>query len=320
MPKVLSRKTSHVKSAFSVYDGDDPRPGVYRGVVKQLALQKASTGAIMVYHVIELLAKDGSNKAQYDGYAAIGRIVFGDSDMQQEREQALFRAIAGKDDVDIAYDSAFDKFKDGDKQRAKIEKIGGVNPIGKIVLVRITSNDNPDYSGMQTDGIYPARNEDGNGTADVPQDPDEDIDVDVDDEDGDEEIEDYTEEELTAKSLAALRTILVDEFEMDAKEAALLKQKAKLVSAILEAQSALDEDEDEEEDEEVEEEELDEDEDEEEEDEDDPEVAIRAELAELDRAGLKARLKKLAPAAKVTTKMTDDDIRELIVPLANVPF
>ena len=323
MPSVIKRKTSHVaESGFSIYDGDEPTPGAYRAVIKQLNMQKSAGDNLMVTGVLELKAKDGSAKKQYDGYPVFPMIPLTDAESNVQREQALYLAIAGKKDADLVTEGDPAKFKKGDKQKTKILKVGGVNPIGMEVNVRLRLEaDNREGANgamqLKADQIFKVR--DSEQSHEVPE--EDDI-----EEDGDEEgLPLYEEEDLKSKALAALRKILVDEFGMEETEAKAIKTKAALVEKILELQEEdadADEEEDEEEDED-EEDESDEDEDEEDEEEDDdPEHAAREELAGMERTALKVALKKRAVEFRVTTKTTDDEIREALVPsfLEDPPF
>src|SRR6478735_3329997 len=62
-----------------------------------------------------------------------------------------------------------------------------------------------------------------------------------DDDDDDDAIEDYTESDLKSKSLADLKSIAEDEFEIDTEG---LKNKAQVIEAILEAQDEEGDDDD----------------------------------------------------------------------------
>src|SRR5690242_17989861 len=118
MPSIMKRKTSHVQpSGFELYTGDEPRPGGYRAIVKQLNVQKSSNGNLMFTGVVELHAKPGSAKAQYDGWAGFPMITLTDVEANVQREQALYLAICGKEDADTKTDVDPSKFKDGDKQK-----------------------------------------------------------------------------------------------------------------------------------------------------------------------------------------------------------
>lgn len=316
MPSVIKRKTSGVApSAFTVYAGDDPKPGGYRAVIKQMNIGKSSGDNMMLMPVIELKAAAGSEKSKFDGYPVFPVVVLTDNESNMQREQALYLALGAKADADIVPEGSPEKFKAGDKQKCKVKTIGGINPVGKIVNVKLRMSAGTDEypARLECDLIFAARSEAGQ---------DDTTSIDDDDiEDGDEEVELYEEDDLLKLGLPALRKILVDEFGEPADDAKAIKSKAKLVEAILAAQEEDEEDEDDEsdaeeaddEDDEVEEDAEEEDE---EDDEDDAEAEFRAEFADLDRAGLKAVIKKRAPDTKFKTSQTDEDLLELAVELA----
>lgn len=323
MPKVLKARTKGVVRRFTPYDGPPlpERNGAYRGKITRATASKSSGGNIMMNFVVVFEAAPGDPRAEYDGYAAFPRVVMGEHEMLQERLQGLLLAVCGKEDADLKFTGDPTKFQSGDKQTTPIESIGGVNPVGRIVNVYMQPKAAEDNypARMEADQIFPCRDQNSyagskvDGATDPGEEPEEEP----------EEAEDdavvaeaYSEEELKGKSIPALRKILVEEFDGDEDEAKELKTKSKLIAAILEAQEEAEDEDLEEEDEDLEEEGEEEEEDDAEEEEEDAEAAIREELADLDRKELKVKLKQLDPDAKVTTKMSDDDIRELIVPLA----
>lgn len=313
MPKVIKRSTKGVTQRFGFYEGEEPPAGVYRGIIKSAVGQMSSGGNVMLYNVVELQAREGDGRAKYDGYGAHVRIVWGDHDSLKEREQAYYLAVCGKEDADVVFAGDPTKFKAGDKQSTPITKVGGQNPVGKVVLVRLKNSQDPQYPGMDADGIYPTREETAHNAKYAGKKVD--TDDDIDDEESD---EGYTQEELNSKSLAALRKILVEEFDADADEVKSTKKKSDLVDMIIDAQFDSDEEdeEDDEEEEDLDEEEEDEDLDEEDED---AEAELREELGELTRAQLKARLRKWDKDFKVTTKTTEEQLIDRIVEIETDP-
>jgi hypothetical protein len=309
MPSVIKRKTSHVQqSGFQIYAGDEPRPGGYRGILKNVNLVKSKGDNLMFTAVVEFQAKDGSDKKQYDGYATFPMIPLTDAESNVQREQALYLAVCGKKDADTKTDVDPSKFKAGDGQKAKVLSIGGVNPEGKVVNVRMRNevDNRPESNGamqLKCDLIFAVRGEE-------PEAADEDIEDDETDEEG---LPLYEEDDLKTKNLVALRKILVDELGQDAAEMKAEKSKAALIELILELQE--DEDEDDDEEDEDEEDEQDEDEDEEEDEEDDKEAEIRSEVEGMDRVSLKAAIKKRDPEFKVLKSTTDEALREALVAL-----
>jgi hypothetical protein len=275
---------------------------------------KSSGDNMMLMPVIELKAAAGSEKSKFDGYPVFPVVVLTDNESNMQREQALYLALGAKADADIVADGAPEKFKAGDKQKCTVKTIGGINPVGKIVNVKLRMSAGTDEypARLECDLIFAARSEAGqDDTTSV--DEDEDIEDDVED-----EVELYEEDDLLKLGLPALRKILVDEFGEPKEDAAKIKSKKTLVEAILAAQEEDEEDEDDESDAEEADDEDDEVEEdaEEEDEEDDAEAEFRAEFADLDRAGLKAAIKKRAPDTKFKTSQTDEDLLELAVELA----
>lgn len=307
MPSVIKRKTSDVeKSPFQVYAGDDPKPGGYRAVLKFVNAVKSSGDNVMLKPVLELKAAPGSEKAKFDGYPVFPQIVLTDNESNKQREQSFYLAVCGKTDVDISCDVDPGKFKPSDGQKAKVLKIGNVKPENIVVNVKLRMKPaQGDYpAALECDLVFASRDQqDGAASSDE------------EDAEDDEEVAEYTEDELLALGLVALRAILVDEFGMDAAEAKLLKQKAKLVEAILNAQQDDEEDEDDESDSEEDDEEEDEDDEEEDDEEDDAEAAAREEAAGMDRTQLKTAIKKRQADFKFLKSQSDEDLVEALVKL-----
>ena len=69
MPK-LKRKTSHVsdQTGFEIYDGPEPRPGMYPAVIKQCRISESSAGNLMYNIVVELATSDVKGKEEYNGW------------------------------------------------------------------------------------------------------------------------------------------------------------------------------------------------------------------------------------------------------------
>ena len=305
----MKRKTSHVEARrnFAPYEGPTPTKGTYRGKINKLVVEKANSGNLMYFAVVELEARAGNNRAaEYDGYPAMGRIVLTDKEANLSREQALYLAVSGKEDADVRTETDVAKFKNGDRQQSKVLKINGKDPLGVYVLVELVENEYEGETRMQLDTIYPTRDQNAGtqvaGQTKPVKEPEPDDDV-----DDEETAEEYEEDELKALGLPALRKILVDEFEYSAEDAAALKTKAKLVGEILDAQTdARGEDEDDEtDDEEVDEDEADGDE--EEADDEDREAEIREEVEALSRNQVKAALKKYKVHADRVFKKTESD-------------
>ena len=151
MPK-LKRKTSQVpdEAIYAMYDGPIPPSGVYPGVITSCYMSTSSNGnpMINVSGVLETAGVEGKEK--YNGYRQRGRVVIVDKEANMAREKAFYRAIAGKEDVELVY-TDMDK---GDKP-GTITKVGGVNPVGKKVKFQIRSRPDEDQYGPDLDYILP---------------------------------------------------------------------------------------------------------------------------------------------------------------------
>jgi hypothetical protein len=299
MPKLvkLSRKTSAVDaSAFQPYMGEDPpAKRWYPFEIKKITARTSSSGNPMIVLLLSLKAPKGSDSEQYNGFTIVARVVMTDNEYNIAREQGLYVAVAGKPDVEITLSDSLENNDEVD-----VKKIGTTSPEGKVILAYLkykpAQGEYP--AGVEVDGY--AKYDAASTKAAKSSDPDEDED--------DEEVEGYSEEELAKKSIQALRKILTEEFDGDATGL----KKAELVEAILEAQDGDEEDEEDEDEDEEPEEEL---EDEEDEDEEEEEDERRAELAELSRAELRTRVKKLNPKFRVTASVTEDAMIDEILRL-----
>jgi hypothetical protein len=312
MPKVMERKTSSVKARqFGFYDGDDPTPGVYRAKIQKCVGVKSSGDNVMINVVAIFEAREGSNKAQYDGYAAFPRIVFGEAETLLEREQNFYLALTGKEDVKVTFAGDPTKFKAGDKQETPVTKVGNVDPVGKYVNVRMRTEEattDPATGAvlyparLGADAIYPLRDESkvaGSKVSGATQPV-------ADDEPEEDDVEEYTEEGLKALALAELRRILKEEFDVDPTG---IKGKTNLIGEILDAQADQDDDEDlEDDDEEDEDGDEDDVEDDEEEDED-LEAQIDDELEGMSRDEVKKALVKRAGPRRFKASETEEKLK-----------
>lgn len=152
MPK-LTRKTSHVdaRKPFGVYDGPEPDPGTYLGVIRSVGLRTFDSGTQAINVLVELEAKPESPAKKYDGYPAWTKLFLGEHEAQIARENSFYQAVSGKSDVDVVFD---DK---SDKKEPPITKIGGVSPVGKKVRVQLKlGNEYQGRRSIEGDSIYPA--------------------------------------------------------------------------------------------------------------------------------------------------------------------
>lgn len=307
----LKRNVKHApdRSGFEVYDGPSTIPaGLYEGVLKSVKLQKTRAGDYMFRLVVELDDKSTERKERTVGFPAFGNLVLMEKEALLAREKAFYRAVCGQDDVHVVYEDGVD---DGP---VKVTKIGGKNPVGVRVKAEIQDDTYQGETRSVLNAVYPL----GKPTTPVTSDAaaDEPEDEPEEETDGPDEADaEAREAELKALGVAALRKI-AKELDLDTDGV----KKAELIEAILDEEfgEAGDADEDEGDEPEDEEDEEDEDstDDEEEEDDESELVALEKELAGMDRAGIKAKLKELGYDGKVLKSHSDDDLRKIALDLA----
>lgn len=324
MPSIKSRmpsgvKSQEVKTGFESYDGPIPdKRGFYRAKITSLKWGKNSGGSYGFTLVANLEAAPGDPKghAQFDGMPMFSHsIITETADGSALKEGSvnnlsnLYAALGAKDDPDVIVAPG-----DPDENKVDVTKIGGVNPIGRIVNIDLGFET---YNGERRPtvaGIFAFKEEAGKtsrkATAVVEDEEPEDEEDESDLTEDDEEFA-AREEELNAMTLAKIKGI--------AKEAGVTgKNKAELIEAILDAEfpedgaAALDDEDDEDEAEDDEAEEDDEEEDEEEE-EDDGQAERAEELASFNRVALKKVLAEVDPSFRVLKKHSDDDLRDAIL-------
>lgn len=323
MPSLV-RDTSSVKQrSFAPYEGPEPTRGFYRSKITKVEVRKAkNTDSLMFFIVTSFEASPTRpENSRYNGYPGFVYLTLGDKEPLLEREQAFYLAVSGKEKVKVETAGDPNKLKRG--EGTAVTKIDGKNPVGMYVLteLRVETDERDGHEGesrLRADGVYPTRDQNAYAGEQVAGQTSA---VD-DEEDGDDTDEEalYEEADLKGLSLAELRRILSEEFDIDP---AGIKGKANLVEAILEAQADADDGDVDDEEADEEEDDLDEDEEADEEDEeDDLEARIDEEIAPLDRNGLKAALKKRQPDRKFKTSETDEmlrgELRELM--LQDPPF
>lgn len=313
MPKLKTNVKGVDRSVvdqFRPYDGPEPTPGIYTAVLQTAPKVSVSkNGNDMITSICKLKANKADNptKAQFDGYAVWDRTTIGDSEFLKARLANWLDALAGDDGADVDYNPIA---PEGD---GKVTKIGRKNVdalVGKkefrVILKQGTDqNGNPR---IECDGILPWEPATGvSGTvkqnaaaakaAEAQQDePEEDEEYEADPDDADEA--DAEEEwdrsarlaELNAASLKDIKE-LAAEYGIEAKG-----PKAKLVTAILDAEEAG---------------EVEEDEGDAEQEAIDAEDSLREELEGLPLAKLKARGKQYGltgPKAKLIAGIIDAEL------------
>lgn len=361
MGKLTRKIDPNAKSGIAPYDGDEPKPGMYRARIIKVSIRKAKSTESLAYSVFYELEATKPEHTKYNGYSGFAELWMGDKEALLARECAFYKAVTGKNykdpgNVNVVFEGSEDDFST--PAGAEVTKIDGRTPKGRIVKVNLQmekGTDKGDGSGekyadrLRVNDIYPSADADAAKTP-VAADPDEEDDDDqfvagpaADEDDEDLEAE-QTDEELQAEieerrkelrsrayglaklkeacqaagiyekgmdKTALVEAILKYEFEDEDGEAddeADEDEDASTASAV----AAEDADEDDEEDDEDDEEEDEEDEDEDE-DEDDPVAELKAELAPLDRAALKVRIKGNDETVSIKKSMTDDDLRTIIL-------
>ena len=104
MPK-LKRNTSQVSddAIYAMYDGPVPPSGVYPGVISSCYMSVSGNGNNMINVSGLFQTKGVEGKSKYDGFRIRGRIVIVDKEANMAREKAFYRAICGKEDVEIVF-------------------------------------------------------------------------------------------------------------------------------------------------------------------------------------------------------------------------
>ena len=331
--KLSGVKAVEQKTGFEPYDGPEPtRNGFYRGLIKVLKWGDNSSGSQGFSMTLELEAAPGDPKGHgvFDGYPMFSRsIITAGKDGEALKEGAqrnlsnFLAALGVKDEPEVI-------LAEGDGDKVDVKKIGGKNPIGIAVNIDLQMKLYEGDRRPEVGGIYKYKETDaptGTGRASVLDDeeePEDESDLldeseEAEETEGDEADEyDARAEELAGLGIPALKKIAKE------LEIGVSGTKDKLIERILEAEFTEEEEaEDEEEpddepesedEEEAEDDEAEDDEEEEEDDEDEAAKAERiAELAEINRVGLKKILKEIAPDTTVLKRHTDDDLREQII-------
>ncbi len=184
MPK-LKRNTSQVSddAIYAMYDGPMPPSGVYPGVISSCYMSVSGNGNNMINVSGLFQTKGVEGKSKYDGFRIRGRIVIVDKEANMAREKAFYRAICGKENVEIVF-ADMDK---GDKP-GTVTKIGGVNPVGKKVKFQIRITPDSDQYGPELDYVLPLGLETSSDDEDLEE-------VEVEEEDEDEVLVDEDEDE-----------------------------------------------------------------------------------------------------------------------------
>lgn len=283
-------------TGFEPYEGPVPKPGVYWA---EIQVCKTAVGKDSGNTYFKVLYRLGPNadpaKNECKGAPIWDNVVPGEHELSQARLAQLINSICGKPKAVF----------DVDDDTNEVKTVGGKKPVGtkvRLVVAREMYQGEPQ---ARVSDVFPVpKGDTWGGGAVAAAEPEEEVEEE-ETEEAEEEIELSEEEEarsaeLSKKTLPALKKIA-----KDAGIEEVFKTKEEAVAAILDAEFGEGEEEEEEEEEEVEEEA--------EEEEEDESEARRAELAGLDRAGLKAALKEADPDFKVLKRHSDADLLEAII-------
>lgn len=213
----LKRDTSGVDEArgFDIYDGPDPKKGVYPGFIQACTIRKASKTDNLYYNVLVIVdAPEGSPKAVYNGYPAWVILTMTDKDANLSREAAFYKAVCGKTTANVNIDGAAPK-ESGASNEVKVKTIGGKDPIGVRCRVDIRTEPYNGEDRPKPDTIYP----DSSASDAAPPAPDDEPD-DVPEDSADEAVDEgdagtdttALAAELGEMSLLKLKKAAVDEY------------------------------------------------------------------------------------------------------------
>lgn len=172
MGKITRKVDPTAKSGIAPYDGDEPKPGMYRARIIKCSIRKAKSTESLSYNVFyELVATKPEHK-KYDGYSGFAELWLGDKEALLAREAAFYKAITGKayknvEDVNVVFEGEEDDFSTNGG--AEVTKIDGKSPKGRIVKVNLQierGGAKPDGSGdkyedrLRVNDIYPSADAD----------------------------------------------------------------------------------------------------------------------------------------------------------------
>lgn len=283
-------------TGFEPYEGPVPKPGVYWG---EIMVMRTAEGKDSGNTYLKVMYKLGPNedpeKNKCAGAPIWDNVVPGEHELQQARLAQLLNAVCGKPKAIVLTDD----------NTNEVKTIGGKKPVGtrvKLVLQRESYQDQPQ---ARVSDVFPLPKD-----VKWPTGPVDSSDEELEEEDVEEEAEEdgdafeARKEELEGMTLVKLK--------LEAKKVEGAKTTGKasdIINSILDIEYPPVEEDEEEESEEVEEDE----EAEEEVEDEDPAAERREELSSKTRTQLKVLVKKADPDFKVTTKTTDDEIREAII-------
>lgn len=213
----LKRDASGVdeRTPFDIYDGPEPRKGVYPGRIEKCVVRKSGRSENLYYNVLVILdAPADSPKAQYNGYPAWVMVTMANTEANLAREAAFMRAVCGKTSANVVLDGNAPK-EPGQSNEVAVKSIGGKNPIGTEVRVDIGTELYEGVTRPKPDSIYPANT--SAATAATPPDDADETEEEVDeDEDITEDEEGFDADTLRAElaelSLLKLKKAAVEDY------------------------------------------------------------------------------------------------------------
>lgn len=260
---------------FTTYTGPTPKRGIYEGRISSAEYGASQAGNNKFTFTVILDSKKKDQKA-FNGCPLFQHSTIGDlsEDWQKRNLKMVIKAFGLKEKGSLNPEALCKKAE------------------GSRIRVIVKNEMYNDELVARANGLLPLKGEDADEDgedADVDEDATEDADEDGDEAEVDEDEEDGEEDAVDLDELdrAELKTFIKDN-ELEIKVTTKMSDDA-IRDAIRTAMGVEDEEADEEDDE----------------DEDDG-------LDELDRAGLKKHIKDNELGIKVTTKMSDDDIRSAI--------
>lgn len=191
-------KLADAKPSFKAYNGPTPPKDIYKGVIRQLKVpaQKNKNGDYMIRGMVEIVEKDGSRKAKYNGYAIWFRQNI--SDQGAPYVNQMLDSISGGD---AKYRAAFWKLFVATDENDKVTKIGGKRYADGVLEVVVAAKDGQDQHGARQleIGAWLTSTEAENfesdaGTSDD-EDDEDDVELEIEDEDEDESEDEETDDE-----------------------------------------------------------------------------------------------------------------------------
>lgn len=150
--KMGSKSVEPVATGFSVYEGPEPRDGVYNAIVRNMTMRKGKDSGNLYFNMLVEFEDNVDEKAQYNGFPLWNRIVPGDSDLQQIRVAQLISAVCGRNEANVDFADL-----DGD-EKGKVRKIGGKDPEGtkvKVSVRRKRDNRNSEDFVIEVQDMFP---------------------------------------------------------------------------------------------------------------------------------------------------------------------